>query len=169
MIRKSPRFGTKRSRRKNVRPSRMCKEPRVLRFLALCLLSLVLTSCVRGYNVELFNNTGEALTVTSYDTAGGATEKSLPIGGKVRITGSRFTLRNAHREWKYSLLSHPPPARFIDDTHWNRLVCLQVEKNGAIYILLPSATSTTSTLPTQPSGFPITPGGRRSKQMGSPA
>jgi len=125
--------------------------------LTICLLLLTVSSCARGLDVELFNNTGTNLTVTSYDTVGTPTSETLPSLASVRITGSEFVVQGEAAVWKYTLIGHSPPDHFIDKNHFNKLVNLQIERNGDIYILPPEAVSRPSSLLPQPTGYPIHP------------
>jgi hypothetical protein len=127
--------------------------------VTICVLLLTVASCARGLDVELFNDTGKNLTVTCYDTLGNPTRETLPTFASVRITGSDFMVQSESTEWKYTLIGHSLPDQFIDKTHFNKLVNLQLESNGDIYILDPGVVNRPSTLPTQPSGYPIHPEG----------
>jgi len=125
--------------------------------LTICLLLLTVSSCARGLDVELFNNTGTNLTVTCYDTVGTSRSETLPTLARVRITGSEFIVQGELAEWRYTLIGHSPPDHFIDRTHFNKLVHLQIERNGDIYILPPDTLNRPSSLPLQPAGYPIHP------------
>ena len=121
------------------------------------LLFVVLASCARGLDIELFNDTGTNLVVTCYDTAGAATSKDLPTHASVRITGSEFVVQSGSVKWRYTLIGHSPPESLIDRTHFNALVNLQIESNGDVFILSPNVVSRPLSLPMQPQGYPIHP------------
>jgi len=124
--------------------------------LLLISMSLLLTSCHPGTQMEVVNNAGQDLTVVSMDTELKEAVYSVGSNQTVRIKVP-YKLRVQHKDgiWNYDLPSTPPPKNFRKRIRGNwYLEKYQIEKDGAIYVKLPDSQGLTD-LPPQPAGFPV--------------
>ena len=132
-------------------------------FLAFPLV-LLLTSCSEEFDLLMFNNTGRDCAISmkgefgpqsAFETYNVASNKSIIVKHYDYATIWHDAVR-----WNY-------PAFIIGMDSVDRskgkplLAKLQIEPNGAIYLLPPGATGIVTTLPPQPYGFPVMPINRK--------
>jgi hypothetical protein len=81
---------------------------------------------------------------------------SIRVGeaGNVSVP-SKLIIRNSDNKWEYDSL--PYNNGYAYRRHWWRFQNLQLETNGAVYILLPGVEHPVTQLPPQPEGFPVMP------------
>ena len=113
------------------------------------------------------NNTGDRITILSHDTASDENRYVVEAGASV-VTAFPFRLDivRSNTRWSYDLqkLREVSGAKVVlknyELTRWNgsHLVTLQVQSDGSIYVLGPTASGVSSTPPAQPPGFPLRPG-----------
>jgi hypothetical protein len=125
---------------------------------ALVLAAVLITACTPLFEVELYNNTGENITVVAINSASNATTHIIKNGEAVEL-GSPFKLevQQADRIWQYDIKRIPLSfhRRVGHNVH---LVKIQIQSDGSIYLLLPDATKgPVVTFPPQPGGYPIHP------------
>ena len=128
-------------------------------FVASCCV-ILLASCQRGIVYVMFNNTGQDITILSYDTKmepksytvkhGTAVDVQTPFVLKVRIAGREWV----YDDWKDVRVGkefqYARPLGLIDER-------FQIESDGAIYVLPAAAERIASSFPQQPKGLPIRP------------
>ena len=137
--------------------------------LSLLLVCATLQGC-DSYLVVLprfVNNTGDRITILSYDIASDENRYVVEAGASV-VTAFpfRLTIVRSNARWSYDLQKLREASGAKDAlknyelTRWNgsHLVTLQVQSNGSIYVLEPTVAGVSSTPPAQPPGFPLRPG-----------
>jgi hypothetical protein len=132
------------------------KKTRLVLSLLLC--TFFLTSCTRTILLQIFNNTGEDLTVISYELKG---EKSYSIGkgqsARVQIS-NRLTVKTENKAWDFEVKPVPRTTSYMLSERFGPLVVkLQIEQNGTIYLLAAETSGVTNSFPPQPPGFPLHP------------
>ena len=132
---------------------------RIRSALLLLSLSLLLTSCHPGYEVEVTNNSGQNLVVLSLDTELKAT--SYPVGSSqtVRVeVWYKLQVQHSGETWSYDMPPRPLPKSYAKRIGVNRyLHRYQIEKDGSIYVLLPDSQGPVANHPSQPVGYPVRP------------
>ena len=122
------------------------------------LVVLVLLTGCSGTVFEVFNNTGRELTVVSYDTVGESAEYSIRAGRSHEVASpTKLVIKFDGGLWEYA--HFPALDKKYRDSGGLRLrnYKFQIEKDGAIYILLPGTKTTVTNFPQQQYGFPIRP------------
>ncbi len=120
-------------------------------------LGLTVVSCSRGFVVKAFNNSGEDLVIVSYDGERVPHEFSVAARASVDVQFSnQLSINHTKGEWKYDLV------RTDQRYHYNRagglrVQDIQIDTDGAIYLLLPKTKKTVKQFPPQPDGYPIRP------------
>lgn len=113
------------------------------------------------------NNTGDRITILSYDKASDEGSYVVEPGASVETAFPfRLNIIRSDTHWSYDLqkLREASGAKealkSFELTRWNgsHLVTLQVQSDGSIYVLEPTASGVSSTPPAQPPGFPLRPG-----------
>jgi len=133
------------------------KKPPIPLFLAISLL--IVTSCAPIIGLEVTNNTGGAIIVSSIDLHGKETRYQLNQGQTIGIAvGYTVRIQQKGGTWDYSF-PKLPPSRYLRHVKRNIYVeTLQIEKGGLIYERSPDASpGPTSEFPPQPPGYPIAP------------
>jgi len=128
--------------------------------LLLILVALMATSCHPGVVIALQNNSGQDLVVVGLNHNLEETKETV---GKNRVItiGVFYELRVEHKngEWNYD--SKPISPEFQKKKNFNvSVIGLQIEKDGAIYVLSPGTKGPVSSLPPQPDGYPLVPRAR---------
>ena len=103
----------------------------------------------------LYNNSGQSLTLiaevpNSYMelVKNADHEEFYALGFAVRHSAGLWHYENQF-VWK---------SRFVKKADWNtETVNLQIQPNGAIYVIRPDSTGTVTNFPRQPKGFPLMP------------
>jgi len=99
------------------------------------------------------------LTIVSLDTELKETAYLAGTDQTLRVKVP-YKLRVQHKDgiWNYDLPSAPLPKNFRKRVRGNwYLEKYQIEKDGAIHVLLPDSQGPTTDLPTQPAGYPVQP------------
>jgi hypothetical protein len=119
----------------------------------------LLTACHPGFEVEIANNSGQELVVVSLDTELKATSYPVAHNQTVRVkVWYQLQVQYHGGKWEYFMPARPLPKEFQKQIGVNRyLERFQIEKDGAIYALLPDSDAPTKTLSSQPPGFPASP------------
>jgi hypothetical protein len=105
---------------------------------------------------RLFNNTSSDIVAFSYDSKMEPEQDSIRVGeaGNVRVP-SKLIVRGSGFNWEYD--SRLYNRDYVYGWNMKSFQNLQLESNGAIYVLLPGAEHTMTRLPPQPEGFPVMP------------
>lgn len=124
---------------------------------AACVVLLLCLSCSRSIELQLFNNTGVELLVICEHTQGTQPEikmYKLPPGQSILVEyANQLRINTPTAVWKYSSL-----AVDVDrPTQKSRAPKIQIESDGELYLLPAGAEQIITTLPPQPSGFPVRP------------
>ena len=122
-------------------------------------MSLLLTSCHPGTQLEVVNNAGQNLTVVSIDTELKETAYTVGSNQTIRITVpyKLRVLRNGEI-WNYDLPPTPLLKSFRKSVAGNwYLEKFQIEHDGTINVLLPDSQGPATDLPPQPAGYPVRP------------
>lgn len=122
-----------------------------------CLLVLC-SSCSRPYELQFFNNTGKELVIISEYTYGNPEVKRyrLPPGRSVIAGHHMLRIKSASGLWTY-------PTFFVGERDVDsrsgkpRVVKLQIEPDGKLYLLPPATEKILTSLPPQRQGFPVSP------------
>ena len=124
---------------------------------SLLLLLLLVTSCHPGVVVDLFNNSGQDLTVVTINQGFEDTIYHVKKGRILRIgVSAKLRIEHLNENWNYERMAIP-------QQFWKRenfmisVINLQIEKDGMIYMLLPDARGLQANLPPQPTGYPLKP------------
>jgi len=128
--------------------------------LLLILVALLVTSCHRGVVIELRNNSGQDLVVVgvNHNLEG---NKETVRKNCVLTMGLFYKLRVEHKngEWNYDSKRIPPEFQ-KKKNFMISVIDLQIEKDGAIYVLSPGIKGPVSNFPPQPDGYPLLPTAR---------
>lgn len=122
------------------------------------LVAVLLTSgCLTIETARLYNHTGQQLAVV---VAFPGTNITALVGNGdyVEIGSPSVEIHHGADIWRYDRRLFIEKRRFetkID--HFEILVKLQIEPKGAIYVMRPDSSGTTTNLPAQPRGFPLQP------------
>jgi hypothetical protein len=132
---------------------------RIRTALLLLPLSLLLTSCHPGTQLEVVNNAGQTLTVVSMDTELKETAYTVGSNQIVRINVPyKLRVQRGGETWNYDLPATPLPQNFRKRVRGNwYLEKFQIEKDGAINVLLPDSQGPVANPPSQPAGYPVRP------------
>jgi len=132
---------------------------RIRNALLLLSLSLLLTSCHPGTQLEVVNNAGQTLTVVSMDTELKETAYTVESNQTVRINVPyKLRVQRGGDIWNYDLPGTPLPQNFRKRVRGNwYLEKFQIEKDGAINVLLPDSQGPVTNPPSQPAGYPVRP------------
>jgi len=110
-------------------------------------------SCSSPPKLILYNNTGSAIRVVSAGkeiTIAAFEQKDIPFPAHTR----KMTILFNTTKWRYHI--NYPPKEYCKPTACTRIKA-QIEKDGSIYIGLPSLKLPFSSLPIQPDSFPLMP------------
>jgi len=111
-----------------------------------------LAGCTKDHKIELWNNTGSAVTIAAAD-------ETLVIQPGSKGTfgwlwpGEQFTVQMGGT--KIILEYQPPPRHFLDETVTATTYKLQINSDGFVYVLDPWTKAVAQHLPEQPPGFPL--------------
>jgi hypothetical protein len=125
--------------------------------LSALLLCLTVVSCSRGFIFKAFNNSGQDLVIVSYDGKLVPHEFHVASAASVDVQfPTQLRIKHPNGEWKYDL------ARTDNRYHYTRagglrVQDIQIEADGAIYLLLPKTKQAAKQFPPQPDGYPIRP------------
>ncbi len=125
---------------------------------AFVVLLLLATSCHPGVVLDWMNNTGERLVIVTLNASSQETHHGAVKEGQTARTGIPVRLRIDHSggTWNYD-----PPA--IPESYlWRKgktvsVIRLQVEPDGAIYVLPSGIKGPLGSFPAQPPGYPVRP------------
>lgn len=133
------------------------KSIRLIACLFFCIP--LLTSCTRTIILQVFNNTGENIAVTSYELHHKEKRYSVDKAESQRVqVSNHLTITQGRNMWDYDVKSVPKTKTFMTSEHFGALVVkLQVEQNGVIYLLPPTAEAVMTNFPPQPAGYPLRP------------
>ncbi len=118
---------------------------------------LLLTSCHRGAGFDLENNTGQDLALIGLNSVGQPTKYEVKKNRVLQMgMFSKLEIRHQNGQWIYT------NAADIPRKYWKRgrmvsVISLQIEPDGAIYVLLPGTRGPVSNFPAQPQGYPLKP------------
>ena len=123
---------------------------KIIRLLLFLSAVLLLTGCPRFAYIEIFNNTGVPIEVTtesnSYQLAVEETGK-FRLGYEVKVTSELGT-------WSY-LRNVPNDGE--DGPYFDGTLRVQINHNGSVYALKVSETAPKNDFASQPNGFPLMP------------
>jgi hypothetical protein len=126
----------------------------LLSALALCLM---VVSCSRGFIFKAFNNSGQDLVIVSYDGKLVPHEFRVAVGESVDVQfPTKLTIKHSNGEWEYDLVRTDKRYHYTR-TGGLRVQDIQIEADGAIYLLPPKTKQAGRQFPPQPDGFPIRP------------
>jgi hypothetical protein len=126
--------------------------------LVAMLLAILATSCRRGVVLLVFNHAGFEVTVFSYDSVGNFDSERLNSGEAHELGWpSRLSIHHGTNVWKYDTFSLPANKYLCIGGFHPDFLKLQVEKDGAIYVISPLAKHSVTNFPVQPSDFPLHP------------
>lgn len=126
--------------------------------IVLVCISLLLCGCHYILQVQLFNNTGQNVTIVSFDARTNASTDFVRAGDNVGLgIPSKLEIANrTHGTWHYDLKR--VPMEFHKQVGWNRhLLRFQIQEDGAIYVLSPGTSGPVTNFPPQPIGYPLRP------------
>ena len=133
------------------------KAKPLLAFVLFC--AFLVPSCQTGLKLWMINNAGRDITVVSITPAGpNVTEVAIPIAeGRMAEIGipSRLRVLRGNATWNYQL--RPVPSKFEKRHGAFYRQVLQIERDGAIFLLLPGAKDPVAAFPPQPTHFPLRP------------
>jgi hypothetical protein len=117
---------------------------------------LFYTSCTQGFVFRVFNNTGDDLVIVCYDFK--MTPKEYPVKNglhtKIPFT-TKLIIKHSSDQWEYGTVPTNEQYKYF---HYGlRSQALQIEPGGNIYVLLPKIEHIVAELPSQPTGFPVSP------------
>jgi hypothetical protein len=120
---------------------------------------LLLTSCHSGTQLEVVNNAGQNLKVVSMNTELKETAYLVETNRTVRINVPyKLRVERGCEIWNYDLSPTPLPLNFRKRVRGNWYVeTFQIEKGGAINVLLPDSEGPLANPPSQPAGYPLRP------------
>ena len=131
---------------------------RTLSFCLVCafsaVLMLFLAGCTKSHQIELWNNSGQRVTLV----ASGETN-AVPPAGTVRIGWPRagdeiiFNVGGKTLVIRFTF----PPSSFLLETTTATTFRMQIEAGGVIYVLDPWTKGVQLPPPQQPPGFPLRP------------
>jgi hypothetical protein len=123
---------------------------------ALCLLAL--TSCSRAIVLQVFNNTGVEVKILAND---GHQEQSFSVaqGQSQRIKAPLgISVLSGGNSWQYDVKPVPKTKQYmISETFGPLVIKLQLQPDGSVHVLPPTAQGTQDGLPAQPPGYPLIP------------
>ena len=129
-----------------------------IRLLYYLMLLVLLTSCQHTLVLYLLNNTEHDISATSYDTVGESQKYFIKRGYSHEMASpAKLLLKFDRGIWEYTNFPRLDKRYVESGGFWPDKYRFQVEKDGAIYILLPETKMITTNLPPQPHGFPIRP------------
>lgn len=131
-----------------------------------CLLLIV--GCVVVETDVVCNNTGQTLAFTVGHAETNWTTQVVSNGGVVEFHSPYIEIGHAGGVWRYDRkplaleFYKKPGGQSLARLYKNRggshiLVKLQIEHDGAIYVVLPDSESPAKSFPVQPEGFPLKP------------
>lgn len=110
---------------------------------------------------ELFNNSGEELTVVLIDHDNYATTNHLRSGEVIRFGRltefDRLEIRGKNHVWHYKPAWAPITFTKPIGLGPRHLFQAQIEHDGSIYLLTPDSKPPVSHLPVQPENYPLRP------------
>ena len=125
----------------------------------LIVAGLLLSGCVPADYLNLFNATGEEITVVmdksqrAITIAPGAAVDFSPI----HLPGERIVIRTAKRSWHYSPDRLFAPPGFAQSHIMVIRAFARIDSRGRIYLLSPPRNRGAPQETAQPSGFPVNP------------
>jgi hypothetical protein len=120
-------------------------------------LCLTVVSCSRGFVFKAFNNSGEDLVVISYNGKLVPHEFAVAAGASVDVPfPTRLSIKHPSGEWRYDLVWTDKRYHYTR-AGGLRVQDVQIEADGAIYLLSPKSKQAVQQFPTQPNGYPIRP------------
>jgi hypothetical protein len=122
--------------------------------LALC---VTVVSCSRGFIFKAINNSGQNLVIVSYDGKLVPHEFPVATGSSVDVQfPTQLSIKHSKGEWKYDLV-RTDKRYYYTRSGGLRVQDIQIEADGAIYLLQPKTKQAVRQFPQQPDGFPIRP------------
>ena len=119
------------------------------------LFAMLLSGCSPGLVLNLYNSTGDTLTVTNPPlrrvvTIPPNTAADVDIAGDVRIQSSRHS-------WSYSSASLRPPISILQKHTMLWRAFGKIDSRGDIFLFAPPSDHGTPQQTAQPAGFPVKP------------
>jgi len=142
------------------------KQSRLL-FLSLICVAIALSGCVIIERDEIYNNSGQDLTITTrYST--NSSPRQIKNGKTLEFYASFIEIRHGNGVWQYeqkpfALEFHKKAnsknlIKFYTRVGGNQiLIKLQIQPDGAIYLIPPDSSGPITDFPDQPEGFPLKP------------
>ena len=128
------------------------------RFLFCLVAVAVLLAGCSGSVLLIFNNTGQDLTVLSYDTKDHPVKYVIKSGASHKVASpTKLVVKSATNSWEYA--DFPKLERRYRGGGGTspRTFTLQIESDGGIYILDAGTKKCVTELTQQPNGFPVRP------------
>lgn len=126
-------------------------ESLFVRVLSVCTVLLLMAGCPRFADVEVYNNTSNALVVRS----SGLDERVEPgKSGQFRFTGQSFQVESALGHWSYS---RNVPYNGENGPFFDGTLRLQINEDGTVYALQKEQRPPQVKLFEQPNGYPLRP------------
>lgn len=136
-------------------------------FLLIISVAIALTGCVIIERDEIYNNSGQDLTILVQHSTN-STPHQIKKGETLEFYASFIEIRHGNGTWRYE---HKPFAlefhKRADSKHLIKfykriggnqiLVKLQIQPDGAIYLIPPDFDGPITDFPEQPEGFPLIP------------
>ena len=115
--------------------------------LCTCFCAGLIMSCVKGLQIEIWNNTGRDIVVLS-----GEKKRIIKVGYHAKITrpneNDDILVETEGRRMMFKFIF--PPANYIHETRTRSIYKFQLNSDFALYVIEPESTDIARNLPEQP-------------------
>ena len=120
-------------------------------------LALLFDACSRGLIVDVWNNTGQQLTITATYPPGFSKPRLLEIDQRRRFRhADHLKIETKKGTWDFEF--QRLPIEYHKTFGFNNLhLTAQIQPDGALYLLLPGSKAPVAEFPPQPPGYPLRP------------
>jgi hypothetical protein len=122
-------------------------------------ISIFVTGCSPILFLEIVNDAGADLAISTFDTAGKERHYNVPKDGKVRIILPKtMVIRKDVTDWRYEVYPAPIQKEYVKEESTGHLIeRLQIQENGTIFCVDPDSGPLAKLTSPQPKWYPLIP------------